>query len=196
MWNLWLISEKVWEKCELLQGLCVFMTNKLMFDPQNSQWTNKTTRASVVSLAVCFSPSVWAIDWPRSLAEVSSCLPATGNSSTQMRHLVPRCRPLTGRPCPDGRHFFHHKDTSLPPALEPPVLQPGSSLIKRSCALEADMPPNQAHFSFPCEWWRKRGGGAPFWGDTSFFLSFPTILTSVCVAPCRCPSPQPPPSLT
>lgn len=115
---------------------------------------------------------------------MSSCLPATGNSSTQMRHLAPRCRPLTGRPCPDGRHFFHHKDTSLPPALEPPVLQAGSSLIKRSCELEADMPPNQAHFSFPCEWRRKRGGRCSTLGGhqlLSFFLSFIPHYSDFCM---------------
>ena len=45
--------------------------------------------------------------------------------------------------------------------------------------------PNQAQFSFPYKWWGKVGEVLHSGGHQ--LLSFSSILTSVCMSPCRCP---------
>jgi len=152
---------------------------------------------SGVTLGVFFIPC-WGSDRPRSLAEVSSCLSAAGNESTQTRHLAPRCRPTSGGPCPDGEKSFRHKDTSLPLPWSHRCSCPGPASSKGAWKLGGGYAGPQIKLTLlsPCKsgiTTKTSGGGEVRFSARHQLLSFSSFLTSGCGARCRCPFFSPPP---
>lgn len=116
---------------------------------------------------------------------MSSCLSASGNGSTQTRHLAPRCSPPIGRPHPDGQYCSTIKTLVFTLHRRHRYSCSGPDASKGAWKLGGGYAGLQPQIKLSLVG-RKKWGRSPLTGRHQL-LYFSSFLTSACADPCRCP---------